>query len=429
MSIKKLHTVKTGDNVSLLASNYQVSVTDIVDANPNIFTPTRIEKSNEAIANGDLVPGGLLIYPGEVLKIPTGQIDDIAQKQAVKADNTDDLAIFINDQRCPNPNSFVFTEYFDTCSDSFQIEYPYDSGKRLYDIDINNFKKIGLPNIKIYIGEDPALTGEIEKIGQSFTTSSSIQSLGGRTKTRLLEKSEALPNVQVDFLNLKLNEIAEIFCKSHGLQLSLESGIDVGPVFEKATRSDSEIPFVFISKLARERRLIVSNTPEGNCLIRKAIDKDPVARFNVNSKFIDFLGVPELQFEFDTTVIFGNYIGKTQTDDDDNATATATSKTMIERSVKRISFKDSTSDQLQGLIEKEEEKSTRNFYKNSIPYPSWIIPKLGRRWKTGDVVTLISPENGITEEKKLIIKQIDFQQDSSDKRTAILKLIPIETYI
>ncbi len=429
MAIKKLHTVKEGENVSLLASNYQVTVSDIISANPNIFTDARKAKSDAAIVAGDLVPGGLLIYPNEILKIPTGQIDDIAQKQAIKADNTDDLAIFISGQKCPNPHNFIFIEYFDTCSDSFQIEFPYAAGKRLYDVDPDNFKELGLPGIKIYIGEDPVLTGEIEKVGQSLTVNSATQSLGGRTKTRLLEKSETLPDVQVDFLDLKLDEIAEIFCKSHGLNLVVESGVSVGDKFDKVTRADNEKPFTFISKLARERKLIVSNTKEGDCFIRKAINTKPVARFNVDAEFIDFLGVQGLQFEFDTTTIFGNYIGKTQTDDDDNATATTSSKVIVERSVKRIGLKDSTEDQLQSLIEREEQKSIREFYKNSIPFPEWIIPGLGRRWATGDVVTLISPEAGIKKEKSLIIKQINFTQDNNDKRIAILKLIPLEVYL
>ena len=428
MAIKKIHIVKDGENVALIASDYQVSVTDVVNANPDIFTLARIAKSNAAIAAEELVPGGLLIYPNEILKIPTGDIDTIAQNQAIKADNSDDLAIFIRGQKCPNPNTFTFTEYFDTCSDSFQIEYPYDIENRLFDVNPENYKEKGIPDIKIYIGEDPALTGEIEKVGQSLTPNSAIQTLGGRTKTRLLEKSGTMPSIQVDFLELKLDEIAEIFCASHGLKIKVESSISVGDKFEKVTRSDKEKPFSFISKLAQQRKLIISNTPEGDCLIRKAIESSPVARFNINPDFFDFLGVQQLDFEFDTTNIFGNYIGKTQTDDDDNVVVTTAGDIILERSVKTFDFKDATEQQLQGLIERERSKATREFYKNTIPFPSWIIPGLGRRWKTGDIVTIIAPEAGITTEKRLIIRQIDFNLDNNDKRVAKLNIVPIEVY-
>lgn len=429
MAIKTLHTVREGENVALLASNYQVTVTDITSANPNIFTQARYDKSNAAIAGGTLVPGGLLVYPGEVLKIPTGSIDDLAQKQAIKADNTDDLAIFINSQRCPNPNTFTFTEYFDTCSDSFQMTFPYGPGKRLYDIDPDNYKTKGLPPIKIYIGEDPALSGEIEKIGQALSPSSSTQSLGGRAKTRLLEKSQIMPNVQVDFLNLRLDEIANIVCGSHGVKVQIESGVDVGTAFDKATRGDNEKPFTFLSKLARDKKLIISNTPEGDCLIRKAVASSPVARFQVDEDFLDFLGVESLNFEFDTTKIFGSYIGKTQTDDDDNASATAPSKFIAETSVRRFNFKDASNAELQGLAEREEQKSVRDFYKNTIPYPSWINPGNGKRWKTGEIITLISVGAGIKTEKRLLIRQIDFNLDNNDKKTASLTCIPEEVYL
>lgn len=428
MAIKKIHTVKEGENVALIASNYQITVSDIVGANPNVFTQERYDKSNAAIADGELVPGGLLIYPKEILKIPTGEIDDIAQKQAIEADNSDDLAIFIDGQRCPNPNTFIYTEYFDTCSDSFQIEYPYGSEKRLYDVDPERYKTNGLPDIKIYIGEDPTLSGQIEKVGQSFSRSDSTQSLGGRTKTRLLEKSEILPNVQADFINLKLDEIARIICNSHGIKLEIESNVNVGDIFEKVTRKDNETGFSLISRLARARKLIVSNTPDGNCLIRKAVDNEPVARFNVNDGFLDFIGVEKLDFEFDTTKIYGNYIGKTQSDDDDNATATASSSFLVERSAKRFNFKDVLPTQLQELAEREEQKSIRDLYKNTIPYPNWINPENGLRWKTGQVITLLSLEAGIKTERRLIIKRIDFTLDNNDKRTANLNFVPIEVY-
>lgn len=429
MAIKKLHTVKQGENVSLIASSYQVTVTEIVNANPNVFSPSRIEKSNATILAGNLVPGGLLIYPKEVLKIPSGALDEVAQKQVIKADNSDDLLIYIRGQKCPNPNTFKFTEYFDTCSDSFEIEFPFTTGKRLYDANIDNLQSKGLPDIKIYIGEDPALTGEIEKIGHSVTVSSATQTLGGRTKTRLLEKSETMPGVQVDFIDLTIDQIAKIFCDSHGLKVKLESGVTVGDKFDKATRSDNEKPFNFISKLARERKLITSNTPEGECLLRRAVAGQPVARFEIGQDFLDFLGVSQLNFEFDTTEIYGNLVAKTQTDDNDNASSAIASKILSEQSVKRYSFKDSTQDQLQGLVEREEKKSVRDFYKNSIPFPSWLIPGKGRRWKTGDIITLVCPEAGITIEKRLIIRQIEFSLDNDNNRVATLNFVPIEVYL
>lgn len=431
MGIKEIYTVKSGDRISYIASWYNVTTQEIIDATPAVFTPARIAATNALIAAGDMNPGEALIYAGDMLNIPTGENDERIEEKTIEAENSDDLAIYINNNLCPNPHEFEFNEYFDTCSDNFNLTYPHDPEIQnpVYFINIDDFKTKGLPDIKLYIGSDPVLTGSIEIPANKITASSSSQTLAGRTKTFLLEKSDLFPSIQREFIDLNLEEIAKIISRPYSINVVIDSNVDLGENFPKATIQDNEKPFTFISRLARERSSIVSNTTSGELLIRKAEQKSPVANFKIDSGFLEFIGIEGLIFTFDTTKIFGNYLGKVQTTDDDNLTEIVESSTLKQQSIKIINYNDADDKTLLSMTQWEEQKSIREFYENSIPYPSWINPNNGDRWKAGEIVTIQAIEAGIPEPIELIIRNIKFTKGSQEKRTALLNLLPVSVYI
>ncbi|MCK5604225.1 LysM peptidoglycan-binding domain-containing protein [Candidatus Pacearchaeota archaeon] len=439
MPIKSTYIVKPNDRASFIAKNYNITVQQLQNANPQIFTPARIAKTNELIANQTLNPGELLIFQGEELNIPTGLVDEIAEQQTIRADSADELTILINGNKCPLPHEFRFTEYFDTCSDSFEITYPYnpDLQNPAYLVKVEDFRTKGLPQIKIYIGDDPVLTGEIEIPANKITPDSVIQTIGGRSKTYLLEKSDMFPSIPREFLNLTLNDIAPQIANVYSISVEIADNVDLSEPFEKVTAEDNEKPFFFLSRLARERSAILGKTGEGKLLIHKAVKQDPVANFVIET--IDgelrvgtagqFIGVEGLEFTFDTSELFGQYIGKTTGINNPNLTSTIQSKVLKQQSIKVTNYSDANEKTLDSMTEWEEQKAVREFYKNAIPFPDWINPNNGIRWKKGDFVTLQAVEAGIDQPQIMLIRQIDFTKDNTDKRMALLKIIPSEVYL
>lgn len=430
MAIKTTYTVKSGDRISYIASWYNVTSQEIINATPSVFTPARNIKTNELIISGAIGPGEALLYPGDVLNIPEGIIDQAISDQLVKASSEEEINIIINGKNCPLPHDFNLTEYFDACSNSSTLTYPNDTNIKspLFKIDISTFKEKGLPAIKIYIGNDNLINGFIEIPAFEVTKESSTQTLGIRNKTAILEKSDFFPNIQKEFIDMNVKEIAETICNFYSVEVQVMDGIDIGENFPKASRGDDENPYSFISKLAKERSILVSNTGDGKLYFLKSSIGNPVANFNIDSEFIDFLGVESLEFVFDTTKIFGNYLGKTQTTDEDNLTESVKSTILNQQSIKIISYTDVSAVDLKKVTAWEEQKSIREFYKNSIPYPSFINPKNGKRWKAGETITIQASEANIKNPVELLIQSVEFSSDSSDKRTATLNLIPADVY-
>jgi|GEM_PF-2974484 len=430
MPIKKTYIVKAGDRISRIAAVEQVSVQSIIDATPAVFTEFRKQQTNELIAAGTINNGEVLLFIGDVLNIPTGLVDAISKIQTVKADAADDLTIFIDGKKCPLPHNYEDIEYFDACSPSFNIVYPHDPDLKnpAYKVDHLTFKEKGLPEIIIYIGDDPVLTGSIETPSNSITIASSTQTLSGRGNTLLLEKSDMRQSIQKEFIDMKLDEIAKIVCNAYSIELEIGENVEIGEAFPKVERTDTEKPFTLISRLARERESIVSYTGEGKCLIRKYVKTDPVANFSIDQEFIEFLGVQGLTFTFDTRNVFGEYIGKTQDVDNQNLIETVESRILKQQSVKITDYNDADSITLKSMTQWEEQKTIRDFYNNEIPYPAWLNPKSGTRWKTGETISIVAKEAGIPDPVLMLIKEIKRTGTTGDTRIANLKLLPVEVY-
>ena len=428
--IKKRYTAKSGDRITRIARAYGVSVKSIVDATPNVFTAYRKKKTNELVAAGTLDVGEMLFYPGEILNIPKSDSDKIAELLAIKADSEDELTIYIDGKKIQPPGEFTFTEYFSSCSDSFSLMYPYDNTLQnsLLNIDPNNFLSDGLPEIKIYIGSEVALTGEIEIPAFRVTASSCSQTLAGRSKTFLLEKSDMLPSLAKEYTNLTLESIVEAVASAYGLDYEVQDGLSIDAIFPKAACEDSENPFTFLTRLSKERACLIGKTGEGNVYIMKAVYSDPVANFDIDSEFLKFIGVESLDFSFDTTKIYGQYIGNTTGTDDVNITATVQSNIILQQSCKITDYNEGTSETIQSMTIWEEQKSVREFYNNSIPYPSWLNPKTGERWKAGQFIIIRSAQTAISDPVVMMIESVEFT-DSSGKRTATLNLVPEGTYV
>lgn len=428
MAIKAKYTVKDGDTTSRIALNYSVTVQQIITANPQVYTADRPKD-------------GSLIFPGDILNIPSGFVDELKLTQIIKAESEDELNILINNKRCPLPHTFELTEIFDSCSDSFQFTYPFDPNLKnpAFQINIDDFKTKGLPDINIQIGNDAVLTGSIEVPSYKVTPSAVIQTLGGRSATFLLEKSDILPSIEKEHLNLTLLDLASIVANSYSISVEVQNGIQASEPFPKVTIEDNEKPFFFISRLARERALILGKTGQGKLLIHKAQNSTPVANFKIEvvggtigvttgGSFTGFVGVTELEFTFDTKEIYGTYQGKTSTPDDQSLTSTVQSSFLTQQSIKITDYTDAEENTLPDITAWEEQKAIREFYKNAIPFPSWLNPNTGKRWKTGQLVTLESLDANI-KSKIMLIRMIQFTKDEFDKRMAVLGLIPVGVYL
>ena len=83
--------------------------------------------------------------------------------------------------------------------------------------------------------------------------------------------------VPYEFTKLGLREIARTLAAQFGL--ALEFGDDAGAIVTKAKLEEEQIVFEFLTELAKQRNLVLSNTPDGELLCWRSVQPGrPVAR-------------------------------------------------------------------------------------------------------------------------------------------------------
>lgn len=116
--------------------------------------------------------------------------------------------------------------------------------------------------VHIHLAEKSFITGWIESVAVSMSAGTRTISIGGRSKAGdLVDSSVTGPN---EYSNLNLLEIAKILCKPFGL--IVKTTTDVGGKFEKITVQQGETVFALLDRLARQRKVIISSSPEGEVI-------------------------------------------------------------------------------------------------------------------------------------------------------------------
>jgi len=348
-------------------------------------------------------------------------IEQLRKENVLKGDN-ERLAIFINGKKSILPPRFAFNEYFDACSDSFECNgYPNNS-----DYDPLQLVPGGLEPISISILGETVLTGNVEILSPEVTTAGSFLSFSGRNSTFILEKSSLSQSAQREFKNMSLLQISKVVCSDRGLDILVDTGVNANNRFKRATFKDANTGYGFLGRLCKESGVVLTNTNLGSPIIRKAKIGNPVAKFDIDSEFIKFLGIESISTTYDTTKLYGTYIGKTQTPKKVKNTSTAKSSVIDQDSIKYLTFDDSTGGTLKNMVLTAEKKALREFFVNSIPYPSWENPEKKERWKAGQTI-IINAKLAYIENKEVLINRVEFIKEAGVE-TAILYFKPVETY-
>lgn len=344
----------------------------------------------------------------------------IRNQKLLNADN-ERLSIRVGGNKILPPEDFTYTEYFDACSRSFEVShYPIGKTNGLF------VEPGGLEKVQISIVGEGVLSGNVEILSPSITQTEKSISFSGRSGARLLEKSALPQNVQREFKNMSLKSIAAIVCSAFDLDVSINPLVNALVKFKRATYKDTESAYSFLSRLCKESGFVLTDTNDGRPFITKAIFGKPVAKFDLDSDFIRFLGIEGISTTYDTTKLFGTYIGKTQTPKNALNTSSAKSTVIEEPSIVFMAFDDSTAGTIKSMVQTAEKKAIREFFENSIPYPSWVNPALNERWKVGQTI-VINASDVYFNNKEVLITRIEFKK-SPNGEIALLYFKPVETY-
>lgn len=385
-----------------------------------------IARANPHKATGKIKRGEVIVIPGE--------------KPAVKLTgrDPDDLTIIIDGLEVPMQSCKIVTT-MDTGADAWNGRIAWIPGKnpRLDQAT----RPYGYTRAAAYIGNDLIVSGCLYTVSPEMTDNGLTKELIGYSFTADMIDSSVPPPYELSGYTLK--QIADQLCPLFGIKAVFDKTVPPAGKFSRVTADKTETVFQHLSKLAAQRGILVSCTPEGDLLFLRAnADQKPVGTLCEEAPFVEgwkatYDGRKRFHaYKVITAGVKGRstpqaLISKTPPGGSTGKKQPSPTVTEIDHAVPRSRFQTFNADDTTpgNIANAAKWRRNRQFVDAlTLPFPvsSWYAPN-GTRWKPNTTVTVISPTISVPIGFTFMIRSVEFEY-AEKRRTAVLSLVPPQAY-
>lgn len=406
----KSHKVVAGDTLNKISVRYYglpEKWPDIVKANPQL-------SGRKTIYDGRPV-----IYPGDLLIIPDGsERADTKSLEPVRMDETapSDLGLkglgkfitgftgFTLVRSVSGTDGFSFSSVWKENSESLR----------------NAFRPFTYPTFDVYFEDDLVFTGKAMPPTPSVQPEAQTINVQGYPLCGVLIDSCLPPSLfPAEYSGLDLKEIAETICEPFGIKVSVQG--DVGAAFDKVDMDLSDKVWDFLTKLAEQRNMFLTNTADGNLLIYRPKIEAVSATFK-QGEFPFISCVPE----FDGQKMYSHITGYTKTTkDSDSEKWTYENKMLIKKGVLRClgkQIEDATGETLEQSVKAFAGKMFAECVKYKLTV-SGHRDKNGKLYRENMAVSVKAPGAEIYRETKLLADEVTLTRDDRNGKTTTFTLV------
>lgn len=405
--MSRTHNVIKGDTLWEISRKYYGTPRkwqDIVKANPQL--------SDDQI-----------IYPGQVLMIPD-EIENIINPTqskeppaTIQSNSDDSISILIDN----NLFSF-FTEYsitFDIDTfDTFSFSAPFDDSLKIYR---DSFRPFSYKSIIVYYGKNLIFTGILLAPESSTFPDKKELSITGYSKPGILNDSMMpISSFPLEFNNQTLEQITTVCLKPYGIKYNFLSSS--GNPFEKISLEIENNIFSFLSELAKQRGLLISNDEFGKLIFWQPSSNNPVASFKEEE-----LPLISVEPMFDYQKFYSHITGiKPTTEEKDSVKYTYENKYLINQGILRA-YNFVLEDIEDGEIRQAVISKAGRMFSESAQYKLTVqghMDRNGDLYKKNTAITLLSPSAMIYSETKFLIKSLRLSRNNSGDTTEFSLVLP-----
>ncbi|HHF0547119.1 TPA: phage baseplate assembly protein [Vibrio alginolyticus] len=280
----------------------------------------------------------------------------------------------------------------------------------------------------VEIGDERVITGYVDDWVPSYDEDQVIISVSGRDKTAdLVDCSIDMASGQ--FNNQTLAQIANTVCKPFGIKVIVKT--DVGEVFQRIQIEQGETPHELLSRLARQRGVLLTSDTLGNLVItRRSKEQAGVSiilgenvkaargRFSYRQRFSNFkIKSVGAAFGFNDTA--------------DSVTVGGIEANVRDSEIKRyrptiiVNEEITTADGAAKRGQWERQRSLAKSNAAEYTVTGWRIPQTGKLWNFNTLVPVVDEIIGIN--KELLISSVMFSEDDSG-RLAVISVVEPESF-
>lgn len=285
------------------------------------------------------------------------------------------------------------------------------------------FRPLSYKPFGIDIGGRRLFTGTLVGVNPEMSADQKMVRASGYSVPGVLQDctapAEAYP---LEFGGWNLREIAEELLRPFGIPVVFDSALDPNVVFDFGVglKPGKKI-LPFLIKLAKEKNLLVSNTPEGELLFRQADVGAGVRAYLRQGEF----PLLEVTPAFDPQEYYSSITGIEQVFYGFGGGVYTKSNPRLAGVVRPFVFEpdDSVSSaEISTTVEAKMGRMLANAAPYTIKVATWRTPD-GALWEPGDAISVYAPDAMIYEPYKFVIRQVTLDR-SVQGEYAILNLVP-----
>lgn len=350
-----------------------------------------------------IAQGAAIIVPGNKRITP-----------AIVPDSPDRVTILLNDKVFDYWTTAVLTRAIDTM-DTVELEAPFDPNNSAHRI---AFKPFSFQDANVYVGEELIFTGTAVGIVPDVSLEGRIVTISAYSRPGVLgDCTPPASDEALEFSNYKLDAIARSLAAPFDIGVVVEG--DIGAAFDQVKIDRGDDILSFLAELAKQRNLVITNTPEGDLLIlRPDASGQPGARLvQGQSPMTDIQALfsPQAYFSHITgveAVVYG-FEGSQHTVK--NARLAGVLRPHTYRA------KDVLGGQIKTAVEAKAARMFGNMLSYNVTVNTWQT-QFGRLWEPNRFVTVVAPDAMIYSPTNFLIRSVSFEV-SSTGRSAVLDLV------
>lgn len=369
-----------------------------------------------------------LVKKGDALIIPGEQI-----YPKITGKSPEQITVVIDNQEIMLKSLRVIRT-MDTAADAWSGVMHWNPGENKK-IDYAT-RPYGYPVAHVYIGNEIQISGRLYTVTPKKADDGQFKELVGYSFTADAVDSSVPPPYEEE--NVTLEQLANRACKALSIKAVFDTGVDTGGAFTRVTATETDTIFSHLSKLASERGLLVSCTPEGNMLFTRAITGGkPVGTLSEDQTV-----VVEWSATYDGRKRFHSYKCITQGSDSAKildwnnpnygagnkiAPSTITSVDPAVPLSRMLTFRadDTTPGDIADASRWKKNRQLIDALTFPLSVSTWTAPN-GELWKVNTLVTVVSQTLGVPRGFTFLIRSVEFILD--DSRTAVIHLVPPQAF-
>ena len=414
--MSRVHKVQQGDTLGSIAIRYLGSSSKwpkITGTNPQLASRRKAADGSPLIYAGD----DLIIPEDETAARPASSTSTANTEPIALSDAEQDITIKIDGQQFTGFTGYELNLAYDTF-DTFSFSAPYcDAMKELRDAIV----PFAFKPIDIYYDGALVLKGTLLTPDPELADKSGEITLQGYPLCGILNDSMVPPTkYPLECMGINMKGIAEAACDPYSIPVVFDG--DIGPDFTEVSIEPTEKIMDFLTKLAKQRNLLFSNTEKGELLFFTAKDKKAFATFTEGKT-----PLLSIKPKFAAQEFFSHITGFSKTEAEyPSYSFTLENKYLINKGIMRhhsITVEDAEN-------ENDLANSVRAYagrmFADCVSFELECDGHLnadGERFKKGIGVCVLAPTAMITRETDFIARNIKLMRTAETGKTATLTLV------